>query len=70
MRATMKVLRLRQDGLLAAGLPCGSWTFMNRATSGRCKNNIWGTERYKYIKEANTLLDSPLVSFVHYHLST
>ena len=37
MRATMKVLRLRQDGLLAAGLPCGSWTFMNRATSGRAR---------------------------------
>ena len=52
----MKVLRLKAKGVLAAGLPCGSWVFMNRATSGRSPRTIFGTPKYNYVKEANEFL--------------
>ena len=49
----MKVLRLSPRGILAAGLPCGSWVWMNRKTSGRSKHTIFGSTRHRYIREAN-----------------
>ena len=54
--AVMKVLRIRRNGLLAAGLPCNSWIFINRSTSGRPLLNIFGTTAYKYVRQANQQL--------------
>ena len=53
LRAMHKILRIKPSGLLACGLPCASWVFMNRATSGRRPYRIFGTTKYAYIKKAN-----------------
>lgn len=34
-----EVLRLKRNGLLWAGLPCSSFTWINRFTSGRSKDH-------------------------------
>ena len=53
LRAMHKILRIKPSGLLCCGLPCASWVFTNRATSGRRPYRIFGTTRYAYIKKAN-----------------
>ena len=55
-RATLQVLRLRESGLLTAGLPCHSFIFLNRGTSKRSKTRPLGDQQKGYIQESNMLL--------------
>ena len=48
-----QVLKLRPHSLLVGGPPCGSWTWINRSTSGRSKSKIFGNTYRSYIREAN-----------------
>ena len=50
----METLRLRGDGLLAGGVPCSSFVFMNMATSQR-HEHVLGDESKAYIREANSI---------------
>ena len=56
IRAVVKLLRVKERGILGAGLPCNSWVFINRSTSGRTKGRIFGTPKYQYVKMANVSL--------------
>lgn len=50
-----KVLKLKPKGLLAGGPPCGSWIWINRSTSKRSRNRIFGDCARDYVKAANAI---------------
>lgn len=50
------VLRLKRRGLLVGGPPCNSWIFINAATHGRRKDNIFGNTNRKYVSDATAKL--------------
>ena len=52
LRCIQLILRLRPGGLVTAGPPCGSFTFINMGTSGRTKDTPFGG-KYAYVKGAN-----------------
>ena len=52
------VLRLKVGGLLVGGPPCGSFVWVNRATSKRSKQNVFGDTGKSYVKAANAILCS------------
>ncbi|CAL1136184.1 unnamed protein product [Cladocopium goreaui] len=54
-RATLGVLRLVVEGLAFAGLPCGSFVYLNRSSSKRSRKRPLGSQRRLYVKQANTL---------------
>ena len=56
LKAIQLMLRLQQGGLATAGPPCGSFVFLNVATSGRSKSRPLGG-KYQYVKDANKTLD-------------
>ena len=47
------VLRLREGGLMAGGPPCGSFIYLNRATSKRSKLRPMGRTSCGSVKNAN-----------------
>ena len=53
--AIRETLRVRESGLLCAGPPCGSFVFLNMATSGRSKRRPFGNS-WAYVKQANRKL--------------
>lgn len=53
-RATLAILRLVEEGLAFAGLPCSSFVYLNRATSFRSRNKPLGDESKSYVSGANT----------------
>jgi len=52
----LMVLRLRPGGLLIGGPPCGSFVWINRATSLRSRARILGDTTKSYIRAANAIL--------------
>lgn len=52
------VLKIQPYGLLVGGPPCGSWVFINKATSRRSPRRIFGDCSRSYVRSANTNLDS------------
>ena len=55
--AVLHVLRLEPSALLTAGLPCGSFVFLNRSTSKRSSDRPLGDQKKSYVRMANLLLD-------------
>jgi hypothetical protein len=51
--AIMQVLRLQQHSLLWAGVPCSSFTWLNRGTSGRNKDNPVGNTAHECVRKGN-----------------
>ena len=49
----LRVLQLRPGGLLVGGPPCGSFVWVNRATSLRSKSRVFGDTTKKYVRMAN-----------------
>ena len=49
------MLQIEEGGLCCAGPPCGSFVFLNMATSGRTKTKPMGGKR-SYVKAANKYL--------------
>lgn len=62
------VLRLKPKGLLVGGPPCGSWVWINRATSQRTKSRIFGNTSRGYVRDANTKLGFSLLQVLHCYL--
>ena len=58
----LKVLRLKPGGLLVGGPPCGSYVWINRATSCRSQTRSMGDCTKAYVRNANTCL----VTIVHF----
>lgn len=56
MIALQMVLKLKVGGLLIGGPPCGSFVWVNRATSKRSRARIFGDTTKSYVKAANTSL--------------
>lgn len=56
LHAIQLVLQVREGGLVSAGPPCGSFIYLNMATSGRSKWTPLGGQR-AYVKAANRPLD-------------
>ena len=52
LRCILETLRLRGDGLLAAGVPCSSFVWMNAYTSKR-HIDVLGDQDKEYIRQAN-----------------
>lgn len=50
-----KVLKIMPYGILVGGPPCGSWVFINKATSRRSPRRIFGDCSRPYIRAANTI---------------
>ncbi|CAL1161035.1 unnamed protein product [Cladocopium goreaui] len=50
-----KVLKIAPCGLLFGGPPCGSWVYINRATSKRQARRIFGDCSRLYVRHANTI---------------
>ena len=44
------------EGLAFAGLPCGSFVYLNRSSSKRSRKRPLGSQRRLYVKQANTFL--------------
>lgn len=65
LTAVRDVLRVREDGLLVGGPPCGPWVFINSATHARKKDAIFGDVTKEYVKSSNM----PLYSNSHLVLS-
>ena len=57
LQSIFLTLRLKEGALLSGGPPCGSFIFLNRATSGRSKRRPLGNTRRPYVKDANKNLD-------------
>ena len=58
MDATTTLLKMKEDSLLIAGLPCCSFVFMNAFTSGRSVARPLGYhESPPHIRTANLSLD-------------
>ena len=51
-----QILKIRPGGLLIGGPPCGSWVWINRSTSKRSANRLFGDARKEYVKMANANL--------------
>lgn len=51
--AILHCLRLVPDGLATLGPPCGSFTFMNSATSGRTRDTPYGFQKKAYVETAS-----------------
>lgn len=57
LRAILLCLKLKEGSLLSCGPPCGSYVFINRATSGRSKWRPFGLASIRqYVREANVKL--------------
>ena len=50
------VLHLAPKGVLVGGPPCQSWIWINRSTSGRTRDQIFGNTARSYVSHANTPL--------------
>ena len=50
------VLRVKPDGLVFLGPPCGSFVYINRATSKRSRERPYGDESRAYVEEASLTL--------------
>ncbi|CAE7318400.1 unnamed protein product, partial [Symbiodinium microadriaticum] len=57
-------LRLMEDSLLSAGLPCTSYVWINQATHGRSESKPYGNSEYGYVRRANTWPPCTLWNFV------
>ncbi|CAL1161373.1 unnamed protein product, partial [Cladocopium goreaui] len=55
LRAVSLALRVKEDGLLLGGPPCGPWVFVNAGTHKRRLTNIWGDLGSRYVQSSNTL---------------
>ena len=51
-----KVLKIAPFGMLFGGPPCGSWVYINRYTSKRTAQRIFGDCNRAYVRHANTSL--------------
>ena len=51
--AARSILKLRPGALATAGVPCGSYIFLNCPTSGRRRDTPLGREHLPYIMTAN-----------------
>lgn len=49
------VLQIKPGGLLFGGPPCGSWVWINRATSKRSLFRIMGDASRQYVRDANSI---------------
>lgn len=58
--AILGVLRVKNDGLVTLGPPCGSFVWLNSATSGRRKDRPYGFEEKAYVEEASLTLGFPI----------
>ena len=56
----LHTLRLEPGGLLTLGPPCGSFVWINRATSGRSSTCPYGNEDRAYVELASLTLISEL----------
>ena len=50
--AILGVLRVRAEGFISFGPPCGSYVWINRATSGRSQEHPYGDESKPYVNKA------------------
>ena len=55
LKCLLNTMRLRPDGLLAAGVPCSSFVWVNLATSLRNGGCVFGDETRGYVQEANQI---------------
>ena len=55
-QAVLGVLRTRPDGLISLGPPCGSFVFINLATSQRSEDCPYGDETKSYVELASLRL--------------
>lgn len=53
--AVLNVLKLAPDGILSMGPPCGSYIWMNRATSCRSRENPYGDQSREYVERASMI---------------
>lgn len=56
IRAVLGVLKCVPDGLLCLGPPCGSFVWLNLATSLRTQQRPFGNEDLNYVELGSTLL--------------
>lgn len=64
LRALRLVLRLKVGGLLWAGTPCSSWTFLNRGTSGRSSERPLGNEQVPSVRLANEIVSKVVLLLI------
>ena len=57
LKSIQIMLRVREGGLATAGPPCGSFAYLNVATSGRSRTKPLGNPKRNYVRDANTKLD-------------
>lgn len=52
-QAILGVLRVKEDGLITFGPPCGSYVWINRSSSGRRPERPYGFEHKPYVERAS-----------------
>ena len=55
LKAVALTLRLKEQGLLFAGLPCGSFVFISTGTHRRSRARPWGEEHREFVQQGNCL---------------
>lgn len=65
MECILHTLRLEPGALLTLGPPCGSFVWLNRATSGRSEESPFGNEDRAYVELASLTLVSILIPKVN-----
>jgi hypothetical protein len=51
-----EVMRLKIGGLLWGGVPCSSWVFLNRGTSGRSRDKPLGNDWQASVRSSNLIV--------------
>lgn len=69
LRALLLTLKLKEKGVMSCGPPCGSFVWINSATSGRRKDRPLGWPSWRtYVRVANVHLAGFLVSLFNMDL--
>ena len=64
-RSVENTLRLKEGGLLFAGLPCHSFIFLNLATSMRSEATPFGDEQKLYVRQSNAYLSDVIDQIIY-----
>lgn len=68
LRACQNTLRVKENGLVFAGLPCHSFIFLNLATSCRSATCPFGDQEKLYVRQSNGYLGLVYRTYIYIYL--
>lgn len=68
LRACQNTLRVKENGLVFAGLPCHSFIFLNLATSCRSATCPFGDQEKLYVRQSNGYLGLVYRTYIYIYI--